>query len=114
MPACGTPGRKRGHHREPVDPTIALTHTVDAIRIHRPAVMAASGQTLPSGGRSTNDRSRTVSGSPSVESRASAQRPIAVVWFWREIAASGRTGDSRAYECVATGQGRPVLTEGSA
>jgi hypothetical protein len=43
MPACGTPGRKRGHHREPVDPTIALTHTVDAIRILRPAVMAALG-----------------------------------------------------------------------
>ena len=39
-----------------------------------PAAMAVEGQTLPSGGRSTNDRSRTVSGSPSVESRASAQR----------------------------------------
>jgi hypothetical protein len=48
MPACGTPGRKRGHHREPVDPTIALTHTVDAIRILRPAVMAALGHSLPS------------------------------------------------------------------
>src|SRR5947209_17173388 len=36
--------------------------------------MSQKGQTLPSGGRSTNDRSRTVSGSPSVESRASAER----------------------------------------
>src|SRR5207302_4999775 len=38
------------------------------------AIHHLKGQTLPSGGRSTNDRSRTVSGSPSVESRASAER----------------------------------------
>jgi hypothetical protein len=74
MPACGTPGRKRGHHREPVDPTIALTHTVDAIRILRPAVMAALGQTLPPDGRSASDGSQTVSGSPSVRSPVSAER----------------------------------------
>jgi len=36
--------------------------------------MTGLGQTLPSDGRSANDRSGSVSGSPSVESRASAER----------------------------------------
>src|SRR5438552_11509813 len=49
-----------------------LFHPTEPFRPGRPTT--AKGQTLPSGGRSTNDRSRTVSGSPSVESRASAER----------------------------------------
>src|SRR2546423_10400353 len=48
----------------------ALPH----LELDLPSPRSGKGQTLPSGGRSTNDRSRTVSGSPSVESRASAER----------------------------------------
>src|SRR5438477_6085905 len=41
-----------------------------------PQNMTATGQTLPSGSRSANDCSRRVSGSPSVGSRAAAERRL--------------------------------------